>query len=170
MYDRTVWVDYEYFTNKWLNRAKRREDIDHVDIGDKFISLWIAFNGWMKNKFGEQMTDKNLLENVIKHVPIQQVFQELKEENTEFKKNLSEIQELPVEDMRFIGSDDKIHVFHYDETFESLMKVIYQVRCNLFHGRKEIYNKDLKLIRLSYQILLPMFDKYLSKNKQDWHF
>ncbi len=169
MDNRTVWVDYEYFTNKWLNRAKRNENRDCVDIGDKFISLWIAFNGWMKNKFGEQTTDYDLIENVISHGPIERIFQELKEGNDGFKVDLRKIQKLTVEDMRYIGSENERNMYEYDDTFRSLMKLIYQVRCNLFHGRKGTRDKDLKLIRLSYQIILPIFEEYLSRNKEDWH-
>ena len=43
--------DYKQFTKKWLERAER--DKVCVDKGDKFISLWIAFNAWMREKFGE---------------------------------------------------------------------------------------------------------------------
>ena len=52
----------------------------------------------------------------------------------------------------------------YDGTFESLIRTIYQIRCNLFHGRKDINDdeKDIKLVYLAYDILLPLFKKYLS--------
>ena len=49
-----AWINYEIFADKWLERAERRKVF--VDDGDRFISLWIAFNGWMKGKYGEDKT------------------------------------------------------------------------------------------------------------------
>ena len=51
----------------------------------------------------------------------------------------------------------------YDGTYETLFDVLYQIRCNLFHGSKETANKDFKLICLAYKILLSLFGKYLRK-------
>ncbi len=46
-----VWINWGIFTDRWLQRAKRGRVF--IDDGDRFISLWIAFNGWMRGKFGE---------------------------------------------------------------------------------------------------------------------
>jgi len=61
--------------------------------------------------------------------------------------------------------DDGNRIRRYDGIFESLIEVIYQIRCNLFHGRKDTREdeKDFKLICLSYNILLPLFKEYLGR-------
>jgi len=77
-------INYEYFTQRWLERVERNNVI--VDEGDKFISLWIAFNGWMKGKFGEDKTDKNLINDVKSLEDIKSVFNDLKRDNHFFPK------------------------------------------------------------------------------------
>ena len=154
-----TWIDYEFFTDKWLERAQRREE--SVDDGDRFISLWIAFNGWMKGKFGEDKRDEELIDKVKKLEDIRNLFRVLKERNPRFSKDLVKLSNYTVADMRHIDNTNRIR--QYDGTFESLIDIIYQIRCNLFHGRKGEDEKDLKLISLSYAILLPLFKEYLKK-------
>lgn len=154
-------INYEYFTQRWLERAERNNVI--VDEGDKFISLWIAFNGWMKGKFGEDKTDRNLINDVKSLEDIKSVFNDLKRDNHLFSENLIKFGEYTVSDMRDI--DDGNRIRRYDGIFESLIEVIYQIRCNLFHGRKDTREdeKDFELICLSYNILLPLFKEYLGR-------
>lgn len=151
-------INYRYFIDKWLERAERNNA--NIDKADKFISLWIAFNGWMKGKFGENITDRNLVEKVKKLEEIKTVFNNLKSD-FRFNQSLNRLENFHVIDMRDIDNKDKIK--KYDGTFESLIETIYQIRCNLFHGRKDTKEdeKDFELICISYDILLPLFKKYL---------
>ena len=154
-----TWIDYKVFTDKWLERAERGKVL--VDDGDRFISLWIAFNGWMKGKFGEDKRDEELIDKVKKLEDIRDLFRVLKERNPRFSKDLVKLSDYTVADMRHIDNTNRTR--KYDGTFESLIAAIYQIRCNLFHGRKGEDEKDLELIRLSYRILLPLFKEYLKK-------
>ena len=155
-----VWVNWRYFTDNWLERAERERG--YIDDGDRFISLWIAFNGWMRGKFGEDMGDRRQIESVKGKSDFKRVFNKFKTEDTAFSECLEELEALPVMGMRFRNNREDI--YKYDGTFETLIEVIYQVRCNLFHGRKNINEdeRDLELVKLSYRILLPLFKKYLS--------
>lgn len=159
-----VWINWENFTEKWLQRAERGHRI--IDDGDRFISLWIAFNGWMRGKFGEDVGDRNLIESVKQMQDFVELFNSFKIRDAIFKGKLDELERLSVVDMRFRNGREEI--VRYDGTFVSLIEVIYQVRCNLFHGRKNIDEdkKDFKLVRLSYQILLPLFKEYLYRSKK----
>jgi len=154
-------INYEHFTEKWLERAERENE--NIDKADKFISLWIAFNGWMKGKFGEGLRDRDLIDEVKKLEEIKIVFNDL-ESDFLFNQNLIRLGAYDVIDMRDIDSKDKIK--RYNGTFESLIETVYQVRCNLFHGRKntEENDKDFDLICISYDILLPLFKKYLERH------
>lgn len=152
-------IDYHEFELKWLDRAKRQDKI--VDEGDKFISLWIAFNGWMKRNFGEEKSDRDLIERVKKFQNIKGVFETLKSGNNEFFETLEELSKHSIANMKFIKKSNEIK--RYDGTFESLIEAVYQIRCNLFHGRKNPVedNKDYKLVCLAYDILLLLFEKYI---------
>jgi len=149
------WINWEIFTERWLERAERGQE--YIDDGDRFISLWIAFNGWMKGKFGEAIQDKTLINRAKRAKDIRQAFDDLKRDDCGFAECLKELSEYTVADMRHL--DVQSGMQRYDGTFDSLIEVIYLVRCNLFHGRKEINEdkKDFELVRLSYQILLPLF-------------
>lgn len=157
-----VWIDWRIFTKGWLERAERGDRI--IDDGDRFIALWIAFNGWMSGKFGKAMTDKDKIESVKRMQEFKEVFNHLREGNLAFRESLDKLEGMSVVDMQF--RKDREQVYRYDGTFESLIEVIYRVRCNLFHGRKDIDEdkKDFKLVELSYRILLPLFKAYLSTN------
>jgi len=156
-----TWINYKIFTREWLKRAERGKE--SVDDGDRFISLWIAFNGWMKWKYGENKTDKALVNKVKKLTEMEHVFCDMQSQNRCFSKDLKKLREYDVADMRYINDVDRTR--RYEGTLESLIETIYQIRCNLFHGRKdtEENKKDFKLVRLSYRILLPLFKEYLKR-------
>ena len=94
-------MNYQYFTEKWLERAER--DNENIDKADKFIALWIAFNGWMKGKFGENLADRNLIEKVKELEDIKIVFNDLKLDST-FNQNVSNFEIFDVLDMRDINN------------------------------------------------------------------
>jgi hypothetical protein len=78
--------------------------------------------------------------------------------------NLLKLKDYTVVDMREPGNESKKK--KYDDSFESLIRTIYQIRCNLFHGRKDIEEnkKDFGLVCLAYDILLPLFKNLYKSN------
>jgi len=159
-----VWINWRVFTERWLERAERGHRI--IDDGDRFISLWIAFNGWMRGKFGEDIGDRSQIESVKRLQDFKEVFTQLREDNIAFKESLDKLEGLSVVNMQF--RNNREDVYRYDGNFGSLIEIVYQVRCNLFHGRKNIDEdkKDFELVVLSYRILLPLFKANLSTNSE----
>ena len=154
-----TWMNDRIFTDKCLERAERKKG--SIDIVDRFIWLWIAFNSWMKGKYGEDKPDKALICKVKASQYIKDVFTDLRRHNSCFAKDLNKLEQYTVANMRYINDESRNK--RYDGTFESLIETIYQIRCNLFHGRKNIENKEeRKLVNLAYRILLPLFKKYLN--------
>jgi hypothetical protein len=145
----TTWIDYELFTERWLGRAERK--------------LWIAFNSWMKSKFGETLFDRYLINEVKAMKEFNDVFRDLKNNDRNFSQILKKFENYTVADMRYVDNSRKIR--KYDGSFDSLMEAIYQIRCNLFHGRKDAEEdrKDKELVSIAYNILLPLFKKYLGQ-------
>lgn len=150
-------MDYEIFTRKWLERAERHGS--PVDKGDNFIALWIAFNSWMKSRFGEQLKEFELINKVGTQRDFVAVFEELKHVEP-LRGFLRTLRTFIVVDMRDEGNRTRDR--EYDGSFSSLMATIYQIRCNLFHGRKNIDEDqtDIQLVDLAYDILLPLFKEY----------
>ncbi len=150
---------WENFTHHWLERAERPHV--HIDDGDRFIWLWIAFNGWMRGRFGESVDDSTLINNLSASTNYDLVYKELRSNRPDFEQLLNQLYSYEVKDMRH--PDDLTRIKRYDGSFIRLMKVLYQVRCNLFHGRKspDEHRKDFELVVLSYKILLPLFKAFL---------
>ncbi len=97
-----AWIVWEVFTKRWLERAERGKQC--IDDGDRFISLWVAFNGWLKSKYGETIDDRSLIEKVKKLVEMEHVFDDLKNSSSSFARDLDELSSYEVYDMRY--SDD----------------------------------------------------------------
>jgi hypothetical protein len=157
-----VFLDWRIFTKGWIDRAERERRI--IDDGDRFISLWIAFNGWMRGMFGEDIGDRRQIESVKGMQDFEEVFNKLRKEDAAFREYLEELENVSVVNMQF--KNNREDIYRYRGSFESLIEILYQVRCNLFHGRKNVDEdkKDFELVGLSYRILLPLFKAYLSKN------
>ena len=155
-----IWFDYRNFTEKWLKRA---EDNDRdFDKADSFIALWIAFNGWMRGKFGENKKDWELVRDIKRFEEMKNIYNRLKESNENLKNMLQELSTHSVVNMQFIN--DRTKDRKYTNTYESLIDTIYQIRCNLFHGRKgtQETEEDYTLICLVHDILLPIFKECIS--------
>ena len=154
-------IYYDKFISEWVKRAERVDAV--VDIGDKFMSLWVAFNGWLKKTHGEKKFDRELIICVIKHEGLNCIFEKEKLENSAYRELLRTISRYTVMDMR--DSDDGNRYKDYNGSFSSLIEVIYQIRCNLFHGRKSAGedDKDRELVNLAYCLLRPLLKKQLEE-------
>jgi len=158
-------MDYRLFTRKWLERAERKEHSATIDKADKFISLWIAFNGWMRQEFGEDVFDGVLIKKVKRKRKMKRTFNELKVDDNKFSSYLNSLSKYRVVNMKEPENKAKSKI--YDGTFGSLIDVLYQIRCNLFHGRKLMKKNeiDIQLVHLAFDILHPLFKRYLENHE-----
>lgn len=163
--------DEKMFIKTWLYRASERRGIDKAD---RFISLWISFNAWLKSKYGHlesrhggKLRENELVEKAGDNKKLKSIFNGIKTEKNYLKK-LTGIKQFRVINMRNPENEDlNKSVKNGEEEFSSLMEVIYQIRCNLFHGRKDVSEKegnDWKLVCLAYDLLFPIFDSYVKRH------
>ena len=155
-------IYYDRFITECIKRAERKDVM--VDNADRFMALWVAFNGWLKKKYGESKTDKMLINKAKENEELKSIFETNKAGNDEYKIYLTRLEQYSVRDMR--KPDDENRNKEYDGSYESLIEVIYQIRCNLFHGRKNVDEdeKDYELIEMAYHLLLPVFKEALRKD------
>jgi len=155
---------WDIFTKGWLAQAERGGRA-HVDNGDRFISLWIAFNGWIRGRYGETHNDRALLDEVKHSEDLCDVFLALRITDTRFRNNLLKLGKYTVMNMKY--PEDPGEFLVYDGTFTSLMEVLYSVRYNLFHDRGVVSEdeKDILLVSLAYRILLSLFKQFLTQHK-----
>lgn len=159
-----VWMVWDISTKGWLSRAER-DARARLDNEDRFISLWIAFNGWIRGRYGDTHSDRALLDEVKHSDDLCDVFLAMRITDTGFRNSLLKLGEYTVTHMRYPEDPSKSLV--YDGTFTSLMEVLYSVRCNVLHGRKDPSEdeKDILLVSLAYRILLPLFKQFLTQHK-----
>jgi len=114
----------------------------------------------MKNKFGETKNDSELIKDVKKCKDLEIVFKDLQKNNKIFKILLKNLRKYTILNMRYKSRPPK----YFKKCIKSLIDVLYQIRCNLFHGRKNPDDniKDRILVCLAYKILLKLFKTYLA--------
>ncbi len=145
-----------------------------------FMSVWMAFNGWMASVTGQD-TDAKMLNALASNARLTDAFESLMKGSPQFRGYVAEFSDrwpvLNVKDVRKKLGLDAFQRYSRDEliakgaaagvklqpvawvenstpSWEQLLRVIYQVRCNLFHGVKSPQNhRDSELVHLSDRIL-----------------
>ncbi len=156
-------MEHDVFIREWLKRAERGEN-EPVDDADRFISLWIAFNGWLKKKYGENNSDRKMINGAKGNKTLKAIFRKLSTSDRDFIINLTQLMRYRVIDMRDPSNEQREKRCTGD--LESFLDTIYQIRCNLFHGRKnfEEDKKARELVTLALKLLRPLFKKHLEKH------
>jgi len=150
-------MDYDNFIREWLRRAERAKV--RIDDADRFISLWIAFNAWLKKEYGERTSDSVMIRRAKRNNGLKETFRELSASDGDFQKNLRRLMGYSVIDMRDHKNEQRQKRCTGD--YESFLDTVYQIRCNLFHGRKNIEEnkRDKELVTLALKLLHPLFKK-----------
>lgn len=150
---------------RWYKKSQQADDC----VFDRFISLWISLNAYyaasnLRASERDQLEQfqnahKNLFPFVVQANAIEfknfKEYIETKHQNTGF-----------IQDLRYKVGDEK-HKKRY-QNLESLceyLSCIYQIRCNLFHGGKDIADaQDQRLVELALSTL-SIFLKKVFKEK-----
>ncbi|MBX9597357.1 MAG: hypothetical protein K2X04_02135 [Burkholderiales bacterium] len=149
----------KYHINHWYERAKVEDDYTN-----KFISLWISFNAFY-NSYGDD-NDKE--------------FKRIENSCEKLKDDFLELPNLPGSCFKCFqqyildkpdnpGSiQGKFRKVYYSDVscLSEYLRVLYQIRCNLFHGNKINDNEqDKKLIELAYRTLFQFLTCLYKKEK-----
>ena len=136
-----------------------------IDIADRFISLWICFNSILRKHYGESNSDFTLIKMASKDLQEPEGILRLKEYfdtmyDREYRINLQKLENLmPIRNMK------NNRLANMENS--SLIEILYKIRCNLFHGRKDpsdIATRDYELVRLAFFLLAPLIIEYARKN------
>ena len=66
--------------------------------------------------------------------------------------------------MRYLNDSNKAKEIGNIENLGEVLEVIYQIRCNLFHGAKDLEDeRDHDLVKLAYDILTELFKKIVEE-------
>jgi hypothetical protein len=145
-----------------------------------FVNIWMAFNGWMA-AVTERETDADMIRDIVANDRLADAYTGLMETSRPFRRLVCDFiamwPVLNVRDVRKKLGRDAFWRFERDDlieacraarvkqqpvgwnaddmpSWEQLLRTVYQVRCNLFHGEKSPQNaRDRELILKSDRIL-----------------
>jgi hypothetical protein len=151
---------YPSFTHEelivdWFKRSQGLRARKYT-IFDQFISLWFAFNSW-GTYLSKKGKDIDMLNWVKTNTKLPQILKELIEKDLEFAMKLQRLSQYEVLDMRpdHQGQSKSISDIR---SVDQVLDVIYQIRCNLFHGQKSMIDPhDKELVELAFYVLSKMF-------------
>ena len=131
-------------------------DYNKASLSDsqRFTSVWIAFNAWMKGQFGTQKNDTVLIDKTKEYKPINRVFEYLKRADTDFAEALGSFSECDIVNTR------TSEIFRYNGKFDSLIETLYVLRCNTLHGT-DMSGMNSTPHRLAAEILYRLLHKYI---------
>lgn len=161
--------DFQAFTMTWFYRALAiSQKLDsssvnfgqrQIDLGDRFMALWVCFNSIMRELYGENLSDNRLISACSIDTLWIRIFERDKVKLDRF---LDQLMTYEITNMK-TGAERKLQ----KKEFNELIWVIYDIRCNLFHGRKDPFDfensKDYALIRLAFLILVKVVISYLKE-------
>jgi hypothetical protein len=141
----------------WMEKA------GHVtnDHWVRFIIYWMIFDAYMTEESGEDYDSKRLkwfydnrneFKDILGDVWGRSAYQQMLEE----LRRLS-----PVYDMRPSHRDDSVSLDDINN-INQVIAFIYQVRCNTFHGAKDLASsRDQQLVRISEGLLHEPLNSFL---------
>lgn len=158
----------EQIAMSWLKKAENEHD-----VFDKFVSLWFVLNALYNEFFSS--SERYAIKEFIDHKYNQRVNntkikQLLSDTNVTFFKhriirdirgnlnNSGSYREDTKENARILSGSD----YPVNRRLKELLMILYQVRCNLFHGDK-MYNResDMTVISSAANVLMIVLKEYL---------
>ncbi len=162
----------------WFNRAKNPPN-ESYNYFDRFISLWVSFNCFFVAEFYEEAkenfhsrypSEQNYLKIICAEEEYKEIYSELLKEDyfkmvlNDFKDNtLQTVTHFPgkIADMRSNPPEEgDASEFTDINNFEQFIRIIYQVRCNLFHGNKSPdRDGDIEIVEAVFKMFILFLEK-----------
>lgn len=127
----------------WIKKGDLEED-----SFSKFIYYWVAFNCWFYTKTNK-VQDSEALKDIYKRQDLYSGFVQLVAKNKPIFLKLVSI--CPIKNNRISGREKNINDM---EKFEEVVNILYEIRCNLFHGSKlDTEERDKEVVEMATPIL-----------------
>jgi hypothetical protein len=144
----------ERLINRWYERST--DAIFPVDDPfDKFVCLWIAFNAW-----GSHVTNLDIDRRVIDTLKKDRRLREAFGECIKRPHFLNELRTMKGVQIPSHRRNQPPVAVRDENSVEELLEVVYKIRCNLFHGRKDPQAvHDAGFVRWAHSVLGAIFDE-----------
>ncbi len=170
------------FSERWIEKASGYDIANLSDCFDKFSTLFVAYNALYnyaendmfqnklitKNKKGNH---KSAVSNAPKYIGFEPLADSLKS-NNKTADAINEIVRLIEKNVFYIDNDQQLIRHIKDENIcaekyvESIMELIYQTRCNMFHGSKGFEEIQKNILQPMIIILEFVIESLLKKMKE----
>ena len=156
---------------RWLEKSKKYNNDNVEEVMNKFFSLYVSYNA-MYSKFSQGNTNDD------RSCATTKMASYLKSENITILNDYeSTVKEMikPIEDGRFyIYGNDSSQDFKKDSViiqkiqedinnYRAILNFIYGIRCNMFHGTKQIIGEQIQLLNPANIILEKLLDALIEK-------
>jgi hypothetical protein len=170
--------------HQWHQRAKLAAEEHPYDAFDAFTRLWFGFNNWAM-RVTEADTDAEMIRSLAQSPALNRAFADWSDTNHQLRTYVRafavfwpifNVKDARKKGLRFsyveLGRPEytrrmlAAHVKHsppigFDRnnpTWESTIRAIYQVRCNLIHGEKGDSSEDYNIVEGAYRTLMTFID------------
>lgn len=136
----------------WVNLADKESPhlSGREDVYFRFMALWVGFNAFLTREYKHIRGDREKVRAFANESSSASLHRE--ELSTPiYSKAVEDLKERGVKDMQNIN---RVYGINSSECFTEVMECVYQVRCNLFHGDKQVDDeRDNKLVEAAHAIV-----------------
>lgn len=155
---------------RWLEAIKSFEKSDYKDWFE-FAMLWFSFNSYYSERYSHIGREKSKIIEFAKDY--KDLYKSLlADEKIDFKNVLEKFTETKSPEKREFVKDMKSNTgrcVKFDienKSCEDFFKVLYQIRCNFFHGDKSSdSDQDKKLIQWAFEYFRIFWKKFLDEKR-----
>lgn len=157
-----------YNSKVWINYLE--EHFDECTYYFKFAMVWISFNAYYSSKYTERWErdrvshfandNISIYNNLLRNGFIN-IIREFKDTGWLYGQSGERDR---VKDMK-PGSEDEYFLDEEHQSCEDFFQVLYQIRCNFFHGDKDVSDEGNKeLVMWAYKYLSIFWNAFLDSN------
>ncbi len=150
---------------EWRNAASNDLSVPNNDVS-RFLKSWIALNALYALRFPAAGGDRKQLQAFSRWPPVEQAHLSNRAKDT-YARALLTLAEYGV--LKFGTGKPRLLTMSPPYEASDTLNLIYQVRCNLFHGRKSPQSvRDASLIKSGHRIVCRLVDAVLESSEAIW--
>ncbi len=149
----------------WLHVAEKEAPglNPPLDSFFRFMALWVAFNAYLTRRYPCPSGDHNKVREFARDESIVE-FHQYCLRDQDYKTAVQRFRQ-GVRDMH--ARRDDIYYVNSPTCFTEVMECVYHVRCNLFHGDKEVASeRDRVLVEAAYRIVMDHLKRLLKQSRE----
>jgi hypothetical protein len=149
----------------WYSISQGKQ-ADQSSIFFKFISLWIAFNAIYDLRYDDEPNPANKIRRFANEKFILDRHLILLDSDREYRQAVINLADKGIIDMQK-PEDEPFKISRFGHLWQ-VMRCIYAVRNNLFHGDKQPGEpRDTKVVESSYIVLSRLIEPWMDKKRID---